>query len=193
MLLYWSSASAFVMNCDRAEQDGRLRHPENIQERNKVRSLAGVSLALLCGIKTHKQYLYGCKFEAVTDYLPLLAFYNSMNRPAPVRIDRHRSNLRAFKFRLVYIEGHKMPCDYASQHPPPDRDYSKQEREDMGVEDEEEDQEYSVNRMVEDNLPPAVTMKILRKSMRDGKEWTAFIILSTKNFSSNLGEEMIDM
>ena len=61
------------------------------------------------------------------------------------------------------------------------------------MEDEEEDQEYSVNRMVEDNLPPAVTMKILRKSMRDGKEWTAFIILSTKNFSSNLGEEMIDM
>ena len=39
----------------------------------------------------------------------------------------------------------------------------------MGVEDEEEDQEYSVNRMVDDNLPPAVTMKILRKSMREEK------------------------
>ena len=57
-----------------------------------------------------------------------------MNRPAPVRIERHSSNLRAFKFRLVYIEGHKMPCDYASRYPPPDKNYSKEEREDMGWE-----------------------------------------------------------
>ena len=72
MLLYWSSASAFVMNCDRAEQDGRLRHPENIQERNKVRSLAGVSLAFLCGIKTHKQYLYGRhRLPSVASFLQL--------------------------------------------------------------------------------------------------------------------------
>ena len=147
-----------------------VHHSRALKSADKGYSkVEGESLGLLSGMMIHKQYLYGCKFEAVTDHLPLLAFYNSPNRPAPVRVEQHRSKLRGFRFRLLYESGNKSPCDYGSRHPPPDHDYTKQEREEQGLEDEEEDQEHLVNRLVEDNLPPAVTMVMLKQAMQEDK------------------------
>ena len=122
----------------------------------------GESLAVLSGVKMNKQYLYGTKFEVVVDHKPLLPLYNSPNRPAPVRVDRHKAKLLAFRFSVVYEPGYTTPSDYGSRHPEPDRKHSKQEREDLGIEDEEEDKEFSVNRLIEDRLPDAVTLPLLK-------------------------------
>lgn len=54
----------------------------------------GESLAILSGIMANKEYLYGTKFEVVTDHKPLVSLYNAPNRPAPVRVDRHKGKLR---------------------------------------------------------------------------------------------------
>ena len=125
----------------------------------------GESLAVLSGVMMNKQYLYGTKFEVVVDHKPLLPLYNSPNRPAPVRVDRHKAKLLAFRFKVVYEPGYTTPSDYGSRHPEPDRKHSKQEREDLGIEDEEEDKEFSINRIIEDNLPDAVTLPILRQAV----------------------------
>ena len=49
----------------------------------------GESLAVLSGIKSNKMYLYGTRFEMVTDHKPLVPLYNSSGRPLPVKVDRH--------------------------------------------------------------------------------------------------------
>ena len=60
--------------------------------------------------------------------------------------------LGQFSFKLVYEKGSTNPCDYGSRHP------AKQH------EDEEDDTEIFINRVVEELLPAAVTRKMMRKS-----------------------------
>ena len=88
----------------------------------------GESLAILSGIMANKEYLYGTKFEVVTDHKPLVSLYNSPNRPAPVRVDRHKGKLRNFRFKVVYEPGSTSPADYGSRHPNPAREYTETER-----------------------------------------------------------------
>ena len=76
----------------------------------------------------NKMYLYGTKFEVMTDHEPLVSLYNRPNKSAPVRVHRHISKLRAFHFTVKYIPGTKMPCDYGSRHPEKERQHTKQER-----------------------------------------------------------------
>ena len=130
----------------------------------------GESLGVLSGIMTNKMYLYGTKFEVVVDHRPLVSFYNSKNRSAPVRVDRHRSKLLGFRFKVKYEPGSSNPCDYGSRHSVPDRKHTRQEREELGIEDEEEDSEFAVNRLIEDNLPEAVTKEMLQQAVKDDKE-----------------------
>ena len=124
----------------------------------------GESLAILSGIMTHKEYLYGTVFEVVTDHKPLVSLYNSPNRPAPVRVDRHRGKLRNFRFKVVYEPGNTSPADYGSRHPNPPREYTETEREELGVEDMEEDEECTVNCLEEDT---AVTMGEIRQAVQE--------------------------
>jgi hypothetical protein len=84
----------------------------------------GESLAVLTGIKTNSRFLYGTEFEIITDHMPLIPLYNNPTRPAPVRVERHRSKLRSFQFKLKYEPGKSLPCDYSSRHPPPPRCYT---------------------------------------------------------------------
>ena len=52
----------------------------------------------------------------------------------------------------------------------PDRNHSKQEREEMGIEDEEEDREFAVNRVLDDGFPDAVTLEMVAEATdRDGE------------------------
>ena len=67
-------------------------------------------------------------------------------------MDRHRMKLGQFNFKLVYEKGSSNPCDYGSRHP------SKH------YEEEEDDNEIYINRVVEELLPAAVTRKMLRKA-----------------------------
>ena len=103
---------------------------------------------MLSGIKSNKMYLYGTNFEVVVDHKPLVPLYNSCNRPAPVRVDRHKSKLLAFDFKVVYEAGSKNPCDYGSRHPNKNVKYSKKDQEELGIENEDDDSEFSVNRII---------------------------------------------
>lgn len=73
---------------------------------------------------------------------------------------KHKSKLRGFDFNVIYESGAKNPIDYASHHPPPLRQYTKSERERLGVEEEEEDTEIIVNRI--EALVDAVTLPVLQ-------------------------------
>ena len=142
--------------------------------------IEGESLAVLSGIKASSMYLYGIEFEVVNDHMPLIPLYNNPTRPAPVRVERHRSKLRSFRFKLIHQPGKTNPADYGSRHPPPPKTYTLQEKQDLGVEDEEEDAEIQVGRMLEglrlevdrvgrvDTDPPlaAITEQEVRRATR---------------------------
>ena len=129
--------------------------------------IEGESLAILSGIKSNKAYLYGTKFEVISDHQPLVSLYNSSNRPAPVRVDRHRSKLRNFRFTVGYEPGITSPADYGSRHPPPARQYTRLEREELGIEEEEEDEECSISRLVEGGEDQAVTLTRLQVAIQE--------------------------
>ena len=131
--------------------------------------IEGESLGVLWGILVHSMYLYGTHFEIVVDHEPLVPLYNNLSRPAPCRVARHRSKLRSFNFNMVYEPGHTTPCDYGSRHPAPPRKYTKAEKEDQGVEEEEEDAEIYVARLVEDGLPEAVTVDEVKQATEQDK------------------------
>ena len=118
----------------------------------------GESLAVYSQIMTNRRYLYGTKFVVIVDHEPLVTLYNSKGSPLPVRVAKHISKLRGFKFTVKYEPGKTTPCDYGSRHPQPSRDYSKQEKEEYGVEEEEDDREIIVNRVEHGYMPVAVTL-----------------------------------
>ena len=125
------------------------------------------SNALLTGIASNKMYLLGVPFEAVVDHKPLLPLYNSPRRPKQMRIDRHRMKLAAYNFKVVHMAGDKIPCDYGSRTGcPKTKKYTKQEKEELEV---EYDTEIYVNRVVEEQLPEAVTREMLKKATAKDK------------------------
>ena len=128
----------------------------------------GESLGILFGILSNKQYLYGTKFEVVVDHLPLVSLYNSNGRDLPVRVAKHKSKLRAFKFKVVYEPGTTNPADYGSRHPHLKGPYTRQEKEKLGVEDEEEDVEITIHRVEE--LTDTVTMDVLKHETKAENE-----------------------
>ena len=127
----------------------------------------GESLGVYSGIITNRRYLYGTEFTVVTDHQPLVPLYNNPSRPAPVRVERHRSKLRHFTFDLQYEPGYTSPCDYASRHPPAKTHFSEEEKREFGVEDEEEDKEIWVNRVEEQAEVEAVTLAEVRQALQE--------------------------
>ena len=51
---------------------------------------------------------------------------------------------------MIHPLGNTNPCDYGSRHPPPPRSYTEQEKQELGVEEEEEDAEIQVGRVLEE-------------------------------------------
>ena len=69
--------------------------------------------------------------------------------------------LAAFDFGVVYEPVTNKPCDYGSRHPPAAaRGQDEAARREQG---EEDDTEVYVNRLNQDQLPQAVTRKLLRR------------------------------
>ena len=131
------------------------------------------SNALLTGIASNKMYLLGVPFEAVVDHKPLVPLYNNPKRPKQMRIDRHRMKLSAYNFKLIHMAGDKIPCDYGSRTGCPRRkEYSKQEEAEWEVED---DTEIYVNKVMEEQLPDAVTKEILQQETAKDKTLTMLI------------------
>ena len=70
--------------------------------------------------------------------------------------------LAAYDFKVVHMAGDKIPCDYGSRGGCPNsKEYTEEEKEKFGVED---DLEVYVNRVMEEQLPPAVTRDILKEA-----------------------------
>ena len=109
----------------------------------------------------NKMYLYGTKFEVIVDHEPLVSLYKSHSRALPVRVAKHKSKLRAFNFTVHYEPGTTTPSDYGSRHPPPRKNYTAQEREELGVEEKKEDAEIIIARV--DSVSEAVTIPILAR------------------------------
>ena len=121
------------------------------------------SNALHSGIVSNKTYLLGRSFVAAVDHKPLLPLYNSPRRPKQMRVDRHRMKLAGYDFKVEHVAGSAMPCDYGSRRGCPEsKEYSAAEMEEFGV---EEDDEIFVNRVVEEQLPPAITREVLREAI----------------------------
>ena len=109
------------------------------------------SNGVLHSITSNKMYVLGQEFVCVVDHKPLLPLYNQLKRPIQARVDRHRMKLAQFNFKLVYDKGSMNPCDYGSRHPGKHH------------EEEEDESEIYINRVVEELLPAAVTRKMMRK------------------------------
>ena len=110
-------------------------------------------------------FLYGTVFEAVTDHKPLCDLYNSSRRALPTRVARHLSKLGGFNFRLVYEPGSTTPSDYASRHPVRSQSYSKADKEELVVEEEDEEAEFIVNRILGE-MAEAVTVEEVEHSTK---------------------------
>ena len=130
----------------------------------------GESLAIYSGAMMNRKYLLGAPFTVMTDHSALPAMYNNPTRSAPDRVDRHRGRLGAFDMKVEFVPGDKHPCDYGSRHPQPlPNNMTKQEREDMGIETEEEDMEIWMGR-IKMEVMPAITLEQLRDDTENDPE-----------------------
>ena len=59
----------------------------------------------------------------------------------------HISKLRGFNFKVVWEPGITTPANYGSRNPPPMVQFTKLEKDELGIEDEEEDSESIVIRV----------------------------------------------
>ena len=62
---------------------------------------------------------------------------------------------------MKYIPGKKNPCDYPSRHAIPLAEYTEEELTDMVL---DHGDEYSINKIITDDLPDAVTKKMIKEA-----------------------------
>ena len=117
------------------------------------------SNGILKGVHKNKMYTLGTHIEVVTNHAPLLPAYNAPNKPKQLRVDRYCTKLLPFRYNVVYEPGKMTPCDYSSRHPPPNTNFTEEQRVDWAVEDETD---IFINRVIQDQLTQAITLEILR-------------------------------
>ena len=139
------------------------------------------SNGILTGMLMNKMYTLGAQIEVVTDHKPLLPIYQAAGRPRQLRVDRHRTKLLPFNFTVTHEPGATSPCDYGSRHPE-SHVLSSKEIEDWGV---ETGTEVLINRVIEDNLPAAVTIPELKKETAADKVLSQLISLIGKDRCDN--------
>jgi hypothetical protein len=77
------------------------------------------SLGLSWGMEQFRFYVVGSKFTTWTDHEPLPSIYNNRQKPTSKRIAKHRDMIQDLDFKMSYLRGSEMPCDYWSRHPNP--------------------------------------------------------------------------
>ena len=120
------------------------------------------SNGICTGMYMNKMYTLGTHVEVVTDHQPLIPIYNASTKPKQLRVDRHRTKLLPFSYNVVYEEGSKTPCDYGSRHPEP-REFTEKEIDDWCI---ETGTDIFVNRVLEDSLPSAITIDMLKSEIK---------------------------
>ena len=68
-------------------------------------------------MKQFRYYLLGKPFTAWTDHEPLVQIYNNKQKTVSKRVGKHRDAVQDLDFRMIYMKGKEMPCDYGSRHP----------------------------------------------------------------------------
>ena len=117
------------------------------------------SNGILTGAYMNRMYTLGTHIEVVTDHQPLIPIYNSTSKPKQLRIDRHRTKLLPFQYTVVYEPGSQTPCNYGSCHPPQHMDFTETEISEWCI---EQGTDIFVNRVIEDNLPKALSIEMLQ-------------------------------
>ena len=120
---------------------------------------------ILTGMHMNKMYTLGTHVKVVTDHQPLIAIYNSPNKPKQLRIDCHRTKLLPFQYDVVYEPGKETPCDYGSRHPPERSKFNEQQIKEWCL---VSGTDIYINRILEEILPQAITLDMLgRTSSKD--------------------------
>ena len=120
------------------------------------------SNGILTGMHMNKMYTLGTQIEVLTDHAPLLPAYNAPNKPRQLRVNRHCTKLLPFQYNIVYEPGKLTPYDYGACHPPPNTDFTEEERVDWAIEDETD---IFINQVIQNQLPQAITLEILRAAV----------------------------
>lgn len=74
------------------------------------------ALAIVWGCEHFHLYLYGHKFNLVSDCRPLEVVFNNSNSKPKARIERWRLRLQGYNFKIIFKEGKKNVADYISRH-----------------------------------------------------------------------------
>ena len=117
------------------------------------------SNGILTGMYMNKMYTLGTHVEVVTDHKPLVAIYQPTANPKQLRVDRHRTKLLPFQYTVTYEPGTTTPCDYGSRHPPVKSNFLQHQIDDWCIEN---NTDVYVNRVIEEKVPTAITIKQLR-------------------------------
>ena len=124
------------------------------------------SNGILTGMHMNKMYTLGTHVQVVTDHQPLIPIYNSPNKLKQRRVERHRTKLFPFQYDVVYEPGKETPCDYGSRHPPECAKFNEQQIKEWCI---ETGTDIYINRVLEEILPQAITLDILRRASSKDK------------------------
>jgi hypothetical protein len=119
------------------------------------------SLAKVWGMLLFRHFLIGVHFTSWSDHFPLLPFYNDLNKPAPVRVTKHRNKICDLTFTDKFLKGEVVPADYNSRHPRPIDHLSEEEREQLHVDDGEDVQ---IMRVMMADLPDALDTEMIKEA-----------------------------
>ena len=119
-------------------------------------------LAQSWGMNIHRYYLLGIPFDSYTDHQPLIHIYSG-NKKGNARIERHRLKVQDFQYTMKYMPGKTNPCDYQSRHPLPLCQYTTQEMDNIVI---DLDDDLCISKIVTDDLPDAVTLKMVQQATK---------------------------
>ena len=139
------------------------------------------SLGQAWGMNEHRHYLLGIEFESYTDHQPLIPIY-SANRRGNARIERHRLRVQGFQYIMKHLPGKSNPCDYPSRHPIPLESYTEKQKESMVIDN---DDELCISKLITDDLPDAVTLKMIQVGTREDATLQGLIKALEKGFLPN--------
>ena len=74
------------------------------------------ALAIVWACEHFHLYLFGHKFNLVSDCRPLEVVFNNANSKPKARIERWRLRLQGYDFNVTYKQGNKNIADYISRH-----------------------------------------------------------------------------